>query len=84
MAGQLGSAVTGVDLTVRHRGEDTGRTVHATVRDGYFLAWYPEGRDEADTNSTELTLRLADGRTIGGVYARDLMENPRLDQPAGR
>lgn len=79
MAGHLGSQITGVDITVRAQGESTGRTIHATVRDGYFLAWYPEGSEEASSNSTELVLRLADGRTIGGLFARDLMENPKLD-----
>jgi hypothetical protein len=71
MAGQLGAQIVGVDIVVR--GGST-RTVHTTVRDGYFAAWYPEGVEEASTNTTTLTLSLADGRTVGDISARKLME----------
>jgi hypothetical protein len=79
MAGHVGSQVVGVDITVRSGTGESVRIVHATLEDGYFLAWYPEGRDEADTNRTALTLRLADGSTVGDLYARDLYDAPVLD-----
>ena len=53
---------------------DRGR---ATVEDRYFIAWYPEAVDEQ--RPTTLTLRLADGRVIGGLLARDLHDAPKLD-----
>jgi len=74
MAGNLGTQVTGVDIAVRARDGGSTRTVRATVRAGYFAAWYPEGSPEADTNVTTLTLRLAGGGTVSNLYARDLFE----------
>jgi hypothetical protein len=78
-SGHVGTQVTGVDITVRSATGDHVRTVHATLQDGYFLAWYPEGVHEADTNRTSLTLRLADGTTVGDISARDLSLTPILD-----
>jgi hypothetical protein len=72
MSGHLGSDVAGVDVTI-----PDGTTVRATVEDRYFVAWYPEAVDE--TRPTTLTLRLADGSTVGGLSARDLYEAPALD-----
>ncbi|GIM96309.1 hypothetical protein [Paractinoplanes toevensis] len=79
MAGHLGSQITDVDITVRAENGNSSRTAHATVRDGYFAAWYPEGRDEASSNTTTLTLRLTDGSTISNVSASQLYEHPKLD-----
>jgi len=78
MSGHVGSQVTGVDIVVRGGSGDHSRTVRATVEDGFFLAWYPEARDDANTNRTTLTLRLADGGTVEGLSAGDLLEAPRL------
>jgi hypothetical protein len=78
MAGHVGSQVVGVDITVRARSREPSRIVRATVDDGYFLAWYPEQLDESSSNTTSLTLRLADGRTVEGLSARELMEAPRV------
>ncbi|BCJ43466.1 hypothetical protein GCM10010168_42240 [Actinoplanes ianthinogenes] len=74
MAGRLGSQVTAVEITVR-----PGVVVRATVTGGFFAAWYPEGLAESAENNTSLTLRLADGRTVAGLTARGLMEEPKLD-----
>lgn len=74
MAGNLGAQVTGVDITVRARDGGSTRTVRATVRSGYFAAWYPEGVPEANTNRTTLTLRLAGGGTVAGLSAGALLE----------
>ncbi|SCF28374.1 hypothetical protein GA0070216_108186 [Micromonospora matsumotoense] len=79
MAGHLGSQITDVDITVRAENGTSSRTAHATVRDGYFAAWYPEGRDEASSNITTLTLRLTDGSTVGNLSAGQLYEHPKLD-----
>lgn len=79
MAGRLGSRVATVEITVRNKDGNVGRQVRATVTDGFFAAWYPEGLVEAGTNSTSLTLRLNDGTTIEGLTARSLMEAPKLD-----
>ena len=79
MAGRLGAQVTAVDITVRSADGASERTVRATVGDGFFAAWYPEGADEANTNRTSLTLRLSNGGTVDGLAARDLMEQPKLD-----
>ncbi|KUL21430.1 hypothetical protein [Actinoplanes awajinensis] len=72
MAGHLGADVTGVDVT-----RPDGTTVRATVRDRYFLAWYPEAAEE--TRPTTITLRLKDGGTVTDLSARDLYEAPKLD-----
>jgi hypothetical protein len=79
MTGHVGSEVVGVDITVRARSGDRSRTLRATVEGGYFLAWYPEQLDESNTNTTSLTLRLADGGTVEGLSARDLSEAPRVN-----
>ncbi|MEU8813463.1 hypothetical protein [Actinoplanes sp. NPDC048796] len=79
MAGHLGSQVTGVDITVRSGNGDSSRTAHATVRDGYFAAWYPEGRDEANSDTTTLTLTLTTGATIPNLSASLLYDHPKLD-----
>nr|WP_221380688.1 hypothetical protein [Actinoplanes polyasparticus] len=79
MAGHLGSQVVRVDVTIRAEKDDSSRTAHAFVRDGYFAAWYPEGVDEANTNSTTLTLHLADGSTVSNISASRLHEQPKLD-----
>jgi len=79
MAGHLGSGVTAVDIAVRHADGSPTRTVHATVRDGYFAAWYPEGIDESSSNSTTLTLRLADGGTVGDLSAGELLNEAKRD-----
>ncbi|MFI7541688.1 hypothetical protein [Actinoplanes sp. NPDC049599] len=79
MTGHVGSRVVGVDITVRARSGDRSRTVRATVEGGYFLAWYPEQLDESSSNTTSLSLRLADGGTVEGLSARDLMEAPRVN-----
>ncbi|GAA4594771.1 hypothetical protein BJY16_001431 [Actinoplanes octamycinicus] len=79
MAGRLGTQVKAVEVTVRHQDGTSGPAIRATVSDGYFAAWYPEGLEESNTNSTSLTLRLADGSTVGGLAARDLMEEPMLN-----
>ncbi|GAB7045154.1 hypothetical protein [Catenuloplanes indicus] len=75
MTGRVGSDVTAVTITVT--GAES-RTVQASLQDGYFLAWYPEGADESSTNSTALTLTLTDGTTIPSISARDLHDAPRL------
>jgi hypothetical protein len=72
MSGHLGRDVVGVDIAI-----PGGRTVRATVEDRYFVAWYPEAGDEQ--RPTTLTLRLRDGRTVGGLSARDLHDAPKLD-----
>ncbi|MEV4639604.1 hypothetical protein AB0J80_19835 [Actinoplanes sp. NPDC049548] len=77
IAGHVGSQVVGVDITVRAAAGDHSRTVHATVEDGYFLAWYPE--PAGDTDTTTLTLRLAGGGTVADLSARDLYEAPRTN-----
>jgi len=79
LAGHLGSKVTAVDIAVRRAGDSSTRTVHATVRDGYFAAWYPEGIDESSSNSTTLTLRLADGGTVGDLSAGELLHQAKVD-----
>ncbi|MEV4350946.1 hypothetical protein AB0J83_41345 [Actinoplanes sp. NPDC049596] len=79
MAGRVGTQVTAVDITVRPQSRDSARRLHATVRDGYFAAWYPEGREEANSNITTLTLHLEGGGAIGDLSASDLYENPKLD-----
>jgi hypothetical protein len=79
MTGHVGAQVVGVDITVRDGSGDRSRVVSATVEDGYFLAWYPEPIDESGSNRTSLTLRLADGGTVGGLSARDLHDAPVLD-----
>ncbi|RSM58514.1 hypothetical protein DMB66_28960 [Actinoplanes sp. ATCC 53533] len=78
LAGHLGSKVTAVDIVVRRAGGGHTRTVHATVRDGYFAAWYPEGIDESSSNSTALTLRLADGGTVGELSASELHDQAKV------
>ncbi|GAA3351541.1 hypothetical protein GCM10020358_82010 [Amorphoplanes nipponensis] len=72
MSGHLGSDVVAVDVVLHG-----GRTVHATVKDRYFVAWYPEAVDA--TGGATLTLKLAGGGTVAGLPARDLMETPKLD-----
>ncbi|MEU8238460.1 hypothetical protein AB0C07_09460 [Actinoplanes missouriensis] len=79
MAGRLGSRVDAVEITVRDRDGAAGPTIRATVNDGFFAAWYPEGLEESSTNSTSLTLRLTDGSAVQDLSARDLMEQPRLN-----
>lgn len=79
MTGHVGSQVVGIDITVRGRSGDHPRTVRATVEDGYFLAWYPEGLEESSHNTTAMTLRLADGATVEGLSVRQLLEAPRLN-----
>jgi hypothetical protein len=79
MAGHLGSQITGVDVTLRAGDGGSSRTAHASVRDGYFAAWYPEGRDEAGSNTTTLTLHLTDGSTVSNISAGQLYEHPRLN-----
>jgi hypothetical protein len=79
MAGHLGSQITNVDITVRAQNGTSSRTAHATVRDGYFAAWYPEGPDEASSNTTTLTLRLTDGSTVSNLSASQLYEHPKLN-----
>ena len=74
----LGSRIAGVDITIRADEGDPSRTVHATVRDGYFIAWYPEGRDEANSNTTTLALRLDDGGSGGVLSAGELIGHPHL------
>ncbi|GAB7036324.1 MULTISPECIES: hypothetical protein [Catenuloplanes] len=75
MTGRVGSDVTAVTVTIT--GSDS-RTVQASLQDGYFLVWYPEGVEESSTNSTALTLTLTDGTTIPSISARDLHDAPRL------
>ncbi|WP_199510682.1 hypothetical protein [Nucisporomicrobium flavum] len=72
IAGHLGSDVTGVTITV-----PKSPAVHATVKDGFFLAWYPEP-DGPQSVGTQLALRLSDGKTVEGLLASDLYEAPRL------
>jgi hypothetical protein len=79
LGGHLGAAVTGVDIVVRQDDGSATRTVHATVRDGYFAAWYPEGLEESGTNSTTLTLRLAGGGSVGGLSAGELLNQAKVD-----
>ncbi|NAZ86100.1 hypothetical protein GTR00_08330 [Kineococcus sp. T90] len=43
--------------------------VTATVSNGYFAAWWPAGRSRA----AQLTLHLADGRTVQGVDAEPVV-----------
>ncbi|MEU1587031.1 hypothetical protein [Micromonospora sp. NPDC005710] len=79
MAGHVGSQVTSVEITLRTEDGDSSRTARATVRDGYFGAWYPEGLDESNSNTTTLTIRLADGSTVANLSASELYEQPKLD-----
>jgi len=72
MAGHLGSDVVAVDVVL-----PGGKKVQATVKDRYFVAWYPEAVDAP--GGTTLTLRLANGSTVAGLAARDLHEAPKLD-----
>ncbi|MEU8089966.1 hypothetical protein [Micromonospora chalcea] len=78
MAGHVGSQVTSVEINLRTEDGDSSRTARATVRDGYFGAWYPEGLDESSSNTTTLTVRLADGSAVI-LSARELYEQPKLD-----
>ena len=71
MSGHLGADVVGVDIATAD-----GRTVRATVRDRYFIAWYPEADG---TRPTTLTLRLKDGGIVKDLSARDLHDAPKLD-----
>ncbi|MFG1605041.1 hypothetical protein [Actinoplanes sp. NPDC049265] len=82
MSGRLGSRIRKVDIVVRGR-DGSSRTVHATVRDNFFAAWYPEGKDEASTNRATLTLTRADGTTESGLAASVLLDQPRLDTGSG-
>jgi hypothetical protein len=82
MSGRLGSRVRSVDIVVHGR-DGSSRTMRATVRDGYFAAWYPEGLAEAGTNHTTLTLTMADGTTESGLAAADLHDQPKLDGGSG-
>ena len=72
MSGHLGSEVVAVDVVL-----PGGKKVQATVKDRYFVAWYPEAVDAP--GGTTLTLRLADGSTVAGLAARDLHDAPKLD-----
>ncbi|MEV4703997.1 hypothetical protein [Actinoplanes sp. NPDC049316] len=72
IAGHIGSDVTGVTITV-----PKSPTVHATVKDGFFLAWYPEP-DGPLSVGTQLSLQLTGGKTVAGLLAGDLYEEPRL------
>jgi hypothetical protein len=72
MSGHLGADVVAVDVVRKG-----ARTVHATVQDRYFVAWYPETMGGGD--GTTLTLRLADGSTVAGLSARELHDAPKLD-----
>ncbi|MDP9794467.1 hypothetical protein J2S43_002979 [Catenuloplanes nepalensis] len=76
MTGRVGSDVTAVTVTITGSAEP--RTVQASLQDGYFLVWYPEGLDESSTNTTTLTLTLTDGTTVPSISARDLHDAPRL------
>ncbi|MFF5056698.1 hypothetical protein ACFY1S_26305 [Micromonospora sp. NPDC000663] len=78
MAGHVGSQVTSVEITVRTEDGDSSPTARATLRDGYFGAWYPEDPDEASSNTTTLTVRLADGSAVN-LSAKKLYEQPKLD-----
>lgn len=78
MTGHVGADVVGVDLSVRGA-DGESRIIQATLEGGYFLAWYPERADEANTSTTFLTLRLAGGGTVEGLSARDLHDLPILD-----
>ncbi|PRY33416.1 hypothetical protein [Pseudosporangium ferrugineum] len=75
MTGHVGAQVTGVEITVPE-GRGGPRVVQATVEDGYFLAWYPE---KGQGHGTTVTLRLADGRTVEGLSAKDLHDAPVTD-----
>ncbi|MEV6630406.1 hypothetical protein AB0M54_06615 [Actinoplanes sp. NPDC051470] len=77
MAGRLGSQITGVTITVRGGGET--RDVRATVRNGYFAAWYPEDDRGLQTNDTTLRLQFADHRPGRNLDAGDLLIQPVLD-----
>jgi hypothetical protein len=79
MAGHVGSDVVGVDIIVHPKSGKPDRTVRATLQDGHFLAWYPERLEESKSYGTELTLRLADGSKVEGLFARDLHEAPVTD-----
>jgi hypothetical protein len=79
MTGHVGSQVIGVDIIVRAGAGGRPTTVRATVENGYFLAWYPERLADSGSNSTSLTLRLADGGTVEGLSARDLLDAPRVN-----
>jgi hypothetical protein len=82
MSGRIGSQIGRVDLVVTGRNGST-RTVHTTVRDNFFAAWYPEGVDEASTNHTTLTLTMANGTTESGLPAAGLLDQPRLERGSG-
>ena len=77
MAGRLGSQVTGVTITVR--GGGVARDVRATVRNGYFAAWYPEDFRESSTNDTTLRLQFADHSAGRNLNADELLIRPVLD-----
>ncbi|MFJ8001141.1 hypothetical protein ACIQ7D_29120 [Streptomyces sp. NPDC096310] len=64
--GSVGSDVK--DVTVR----DSGKTVHATVQDGRWTAWWPDGNPDGLITGT-LTLTLTDGtnRTVTGDELMD-------------
>ncbi|MEU8419700.1 hypothetical protein AB0C15_02335 [Micromonospora sp. NPDC048835] len=79
MAGHVGAQVTSVEITLWAEDGDSSRTARATVHDGYFGAWYPEGLDESNSNTTTLTVHLADGSAVANLSARELYEQPKLD-----
>ncbi|MFI6702597.1 hypothetical protein ACIBJC_27255 [Streptomyces sp. NPDC050509] len=56
------------DVTVR----DSGKTVHATVQDGRWTAWWPDGNPDGLITGT-VTLTLTDGttRTVTGEELMD-------------
>jgi hypothetical protein len=66
VVGWAGSDVTGI--TVR----DHGHTTEATIQDGRFTAWWPDGDPDGAITGT-LTLHLADGstRTVEGDTVLD-------------
>jgi hypothetical protein len=66
VTGRVGSDVTGVGVTPSGEG-----VVTATLSNGYFTAWWPGGRSD----TAEVTLHLADGRTLGGIPADPIVSH---------
>ena len=67
--GRVGEHVTSVDVTTAD-----GRTVHATVADGYWSAWWPAADDQR-MGDAQVTVGLVDG-TSGAAGTLDALHDP--------
>jgi len=67
--GRVGELVAAVDVTTAD-----GRTVHATVADGYWSAWWPAADDQR-MGDAQVTVGLVDG-TSGAAGTLDALHDP--------